>query len=448
MKLRRLLIVDDEESIGVTLKEALSDEGYYVWAVQNGYDALHTLEKCEIQVVFLDIWMQPLDGLEVLKKIKEKFPHVAVIMMSGHGSIETAVTATKLGAFDYVEKPLSLERILVLLNNLNQILELEEENERLRQEVDEKYALIGESQVVKQIKKLIQVVAPTNSWILITGENGTGKELVARELHHLSQRKDRAFVAVNCAAIPEGLIETELFGHEKGAFTGAYARKKGKFDMADGGTLFLDEIGDMSLHTQAKLLRILQEQQFERVGGNETIQIDVRVIAATNKDLSEEIKNNRFREDLYYRLNVIPFHISPLRERKEDILSLSEYFLADIAKHNKAKKKSLAPRALKKLEEYHWPGNIRELRNLIERFAVMTESTEIGERDVILSHGAGNKEVEISACDLKGARGEFEKQFIMEKLSECEGNVSKTAKAIGLERSHLHRKIKQHNIKL
>src|SRR3989338_4447212 len=318
----------------------------------------------------------------------------------------------------------------------------EEENERLRQEVDEKYALIGESQVVKQIKKLIQVVAPTNSWILITGENGTGKELVARELHHLSQRKDRAFVAVNCAAIPEGLIETELFGHEKGAFTGAYARKKGKFDMADGGTLFLDEIGDMSLHTQAKLLRILQEQQFERVGGNETIQIDVRVIAATNKDLSEEIKNNRFREDLYYRLNVIPFHISPLRERKEDIRLLSEYFLTDIARHNKAKKKSLAPRALKKLEEYHWPGNIRELRNLIERFAVMTESTEIGERDVILSHGAGNKEVEISACDLKGARGEFEKQFIMEKLSECEGNVSKTAKAIGLERSHLHRKIK------
>jgi len=448
MKLRRLLIVDDEESIGVTLKEALSDEGYYVWAVQNGYDALHTLEKCDIQVVLLDIWMQPLDGLEILKKIKEKCPHVAVVMMSGHGSIETAVIATKLGAFDYVEKPLSLERILVLLNNLNQILELEEENKRLRQEVDEKYGLIGESGALKQIKKLIQVVAPTNSWILITGENGTGKELVARELHHLSQRKDRAFVAVNCAAIPEGLIETELFGHEKGAFTGAYARKKGKFDMADGGTLFLDEIGDMSLHTQAKLLRILQEQQFERVGGNETIEIDVRVIAATNKDLSEEIKNNRFREDLYYRLNVIPFHIPPLRERKEDILSLSEYFLADVAKHNKVQKKSLSPRALKKLEEYHWPGNIRELRNLIERFAVMTESTEIGERDIILSHGVGNKEVEINACDLKGARGEFEKKFIMEKLSECEGNISKTAKAIGLERSHLHRKIKQHNIKL
>src|SRR3989338_412126 len=286
----------------------------------------------------------------------------------------------------------------------------EEENERLRQEVDEKYALIGESQVVKQIKKLIQVVAPTNSWIMITGENGTGKELVARELHHLSQRKDRAFVAVNCAAIPEGLIETELFGHEKGAFTGAHARKKGKFDMADGGTIFLDEIGDMSLHTQSKLLRILQEQQFERVGGNETIQIDARVIAANNKNLPEEIKNNRFREDLYYRLNVIPFYIPPLRERKEDIKLLSEYFLTDIARHNGIEKKSFSRGAIRKLEAYNWPGNVRELRNLIERFAVMTEGSEMVERDVILPNMnmAEDKKTEISPCDLKGARGKFE----------------------------------------
>ena len=448
MKLRRLLIVDDEESIRTSLKEALSDEGYYVWTAQNGHEALNTLEKSDVQVILLDIWMQPLDGMEVLKKVKEKFPHVAVIMMSGHGSIETAVTATKLGAFDYVEKPLSLEKIIVLLNNLNQVLELEQENKRLRQEVDEKYGLVGQSETVKQIRKLIQVVAPTNSWILITGENGTGKELVAHELHRSSHRKDRAFIAVNCAAIPEGLIETELFGHEKGAFTGAYVRKKGKFDLADGGTIFLDEIGDMSLHTQAKLLRILQEQQFERVGGNETIQVDVRVIAATNKNLSEEIKNGCFREDLYYRLNVIPFHVPPLRERKGDVKFLSEYFLADIAKHNGFEKKSLSAGAIKKLEEYDWPGNIRELRNLVERFAIMTEGIEIGEKEIILPMGDGGKKVEISLCDLKGARGEFEKKFIMEKLSECEGNISKTAKAIGLERSHLHRKIKQHGIKL
>ncbi len=447
MKLRRVLIVDDEESIRVSLKDVLNDEGYHVWTASNGSEALSILEKADIHVVLLDIWMTPLDGMEVLKKIKAKFPHVAVIMMSGHGSIETAVAATKLGAFDYVEKPLSLEKIIVLLNNLNQVLELEEENTRLRQQIDKKYDLIGQSQAVGKIKKLIQVVAPTNSWILITGENGTGKELVAHELYRLSQRKDRAFVPVNCAAIPEGLIETELFGHEKGAFTGAYNKKKGKFDLADGGTLFLDEIGDMSLHTQAKLLRILQEQQFERVGGSETIQVDVRVIAATNKNLEEEIKNNRFREDLYYRLNVIPFYISPLRERKEDIKDLSEYFLTDIAKHNGIEKKSLSPEAIKKLETYDWPGNIRELRNLIERFAIMTVGSEIGERDVILPRAMDNK-IDMSSLDLKGARGEFEKKYILEKLSECEGNVSKTAKAIGLERSHLHRKMKQHNIKL
>ena len=447
MKLRRVLIVDDEESIRVSLKDVLNDEGYHVWTASNGSEALSILEKADIHVVLLDIWMTPLDGMEVLKKIKAKFPHVAVIMMSGHGSIETAVAATKLGAFDYVEKPLSLEKIIVLLNNLNQVLELEEENTRLRQQIDKKYDLIGQSQAVGKIKKLIQVVAPTNSWILITGENGTGKELVAHELYRLSQRKDRAFVPVNCAAIPEGLIETELFGHEKGAFTGAYNKKKGKFDLADGGTLFLDEIGDMSLHTQAKLLRILQEQQFERVGGSETIQVDVRVIAATNKNLEEEIKNNRFREDLYYRLNVIPFYISPLRERKEDIKDLSEYFLTDIAKHNGIEKKSLSPEAIKKLETYDWPGNIRELRNLIERFAIMTVGSEVGERDVILPRAMDNK-IDMSSLDLKGARGEFEKKYILEKLSECEGNVSKTAKAIGLERSHLHRKMKQHNIKL
>ncbi len=446
MKEKTLLIVDDELSILTTLEGALSDEEYQVYTAQNGKEALDLLKKHEVQIVLLDIWMSPMGGLETLKNIKSQFPNVGVIMMSGHGNIETAVIATKMGAYDYVEKPLSLEKLILVIQNLLSALALGEENKKLKEQNNESYELIGESPAMKKIKQLIALIAPTNSWILITGENGTGKELVAHELHHLSQRRGHAFVAVNCAAIPENLIESELFGHEKGAFTGAYAQKRGKFDLANGGTLFLDEIGDMSLNTQAKILRILQEQRFERIGGNQTIQIDVRVIAATNKNLLQEIENGCFREDLYYRLNVIPFKIPSLRERKDDIEDLASYFLDQIAQKNGKEKKKLNPDALKKLKSYEWPGNVRELRNLIERFDIMTEGPVIEAKDIVLP--IVTKAFDDMPDNLKDARGEFEKVYIQKKLEENHGNVSETAKAIGLERTHLHRKIKQYQIKI
>jgi len=338
---RSVLIIDDEVSIRESLTGALEDEGIKTFSVEDGRKGIDFLKNQGVDVVLLDIWMRPPDGIETLTLIKQSWPAQIVVMMSGHGTIETAVKATKLGAYDFIEKPLSLEKLLVTLQNSFKARDLTQENMALRKQVRKKRALIGNAPAIIQIKELIQRVAPTTGSVLITGENGTGKEIIARNIHTLSKSYSKQFIEVNCAAIPEELIESELFGHEKGAFTGAIQRKKGKFDLADGGTLFLDEIGDMSLKTQAKILRILQEKKFERVGGSETISVDVRVIAATNKDLKTEIKKGNFREDLFYRLNVVPIVVPPLRDRQGDIGVLAQYFLEEFSTTNLSKQKSL-----------------------------------------------------------------------------------------------------------
>jgi len=399
----------------------------------------------------LDIWLPGIDGLQTLKTIKSEHPDVLVIMMSGHGTIETAVKATKLGAFDFIEKPLSLDKVIIMVNNALNVIRLEEENILLKQKVSHQYELTGVSPQITELKEMIIIVAPTNAWILIMGENGTGKELVARSIHHLSRRSSKSIVEVNCAAIPEELIESELFGHEKGAFTGATEKKRGKFDLAHEGTIFLDEVADMSLKAQAKILRILQEKKFERVGGNKLIDMDVRVLAATNKDLEKEMEAGRFRNDLYYRLHVIPLHVPPLRERKEDIKPLAERFLLDAAVKEGQQQKILTDDALQLLMEHDWPGNVRELKNIIERLIILTPSNEITLKDIPLLNikMEGGKSLSIdnlTADSLKDAKMDFEKQFILKKLEENEGNISKTAEAIGLERSNLHKKLKSFKV--
>ncbi len=447
-----ILIVDDEESICQTLKGILSDEGYNVLVAGSGEDALKIMEEELTQLVMLDIWLPGIDGLETLKKIKAQYPDVMVIMMSGHGTIETAVKATKLGAFDFIEKPLSLEKVIILINNALNVLRLEAENIMLKQKIVHQYELTGVSKQITELKEMINIVAPTNAWILIMGENGTGKELVARSIHHLSHRAHKPIVEVNCAAIPEELIESELFGHEKGAFTGATEKKRGKFDLAHDGTIFLDEVADMSLKAQAKILRILQEKKFERVGGNKLIDMDVRVLAATNKDLEKEMEAGRFRQDLYYRLHVIPLYVPTLRERKEDIRPLAEKFLQDAAEKEGEEPKILTDEALAVLMEHDWPGNVRELKNIIERLVILTPAREITPKDIPplqvkdLSKTPFAMEDNISLSvisnSLKDAKSDFERQFILKKLEENEGNISKTAEAIGLERSNLHKKLK------
>ena len=442
-----ILVVDDEESICQSLKAILSDEGYQVLVAGSGEEAVKIVEEEMPQLVLLDIWLPGMDGLETLKAIKKINPQALVIIMSGHGTIETAVRATKLGAFDFIEKPLSLDKIIILVNNAISLIHLNEENTLLKQKVSHQYELTGESALITELKEMISIVAPTNAWILIMGENGTGKELVARSIHHLSLRSHKDIVEVNCAAIPEELIESELFGHEKGAFTGATEKKRGKFDLAHEGTIFLDEVADMSLKAQAKILRILQEKKFERVGGNKLIDLDVRVLAATNKDLEEEMKEGRFRQDLYYRLHVIPLVVPPLRERKEDIKPLAERFLLDFTIREGLEPKKLTDDALWLLMKHDWPGNVRELKNIIERLIILTPSDEITAKDIPLLNikeerdmASGTESVLVDS--LKDAKMDFERQFIIKKLEENEGNVSKTAEAIGLERSHLHKKLK------
>ncbi|MFZ1036089.1 MAG: sigma-54 dependent transcriptional regulator [Smithella sp.] len=442
-----ILVVDDEESICQSLKAILSDEGYQVLVAGSGEEAVKIVEEEMPQLVLLDIWLPGMDGLETLKAIKKINPEVLVIIMSGHGTIETAVRATKLGAFDFIEKPLSLDKIIILVNNAINLIHLNEENALLKQKVSHQYELTGQSALITELKEMISIVAPTNAWILIMGENGTGKELVARSIHHLSLRSHKDIVEVNCAAIPEELIESELFGHEKGAFTGATEKKRGKFDLAHEGTIFLDEVADMSLKAQAKILRILQEKKFERVGGNKLIDLDVRVLAATNKDLEEEMKEGRFRQDLFYRLHVIPLVVPPLRERKEDIKPLAERFLLDFTIREGLEPKKLTDDALALLMKHDWPGNVRELKNIIERLIILTPSDEITAKDIPLLNikeerdmASGTESVMVDS--LKDAKMDFERQFIIKKLEENEGNVSKTAEAIGLERSHLHKKLK------
>jgi two-component system nitrogen regulation response regulator NtrX len=445
-----ILVVDDEASICQSLKAILSDEGYQVMVAGSGEEAIKMVAEELPQLVLLDIWLPGIDGLETLKAIKAAHPHVLTIMMSGHGTIETAVKATKLGAFDFIEKPLSLDKVIILVNNALNIIRLEEENVFLKQKVSHQYELTGNSPVITELRDMINIVAPTNAWILIMGENGTGKELVARSIHHLSHRSHKHIAEVNCAAIPEELIESELFGHEKGAFTGATEKKRGKFDLAHEGTIFLDEVADMSLKAQAKILRILQEKKFERVGGNKLIDMDVRVLAATNKDLEKEMETGRFRQDLYYRLHVIPLHVPPLRDRKEDIKLLAERFLLDFAAREGQPAKVITDDAVALLMEHNWPGNVRELKNIVERLIILTPSDEITPEDIpalnikteVSTDAASLPNTALSADLLKEAKMDFERQFILKKLDENDGNISKTAEAIGLERSNLHKKLK------
>ena len=441
---RSILIVDDEESIRFSLKGGLEDEGYHTLLAANGEEALQIIESHEVDLILLDIWMPGKDGLQILEDLKKDGFKPPVIIMTGHGSIDTAIRATRLGALDFIEKPLDLNKIIITINNTLHLRALEEENALLRKKAEKDDEIIGNSPAIRKLKEQIDRAAPTDAWVLILGENGTGKELVARRIHKNSLRAKQPFVEVNCAAIPQELIESELFGHEKGAFTGATERRRGKFDLANNGTLFLDEIGDMSLPTQAKILRILQEQRFERVGGAQTIQVDVRVLTATNKDLEKEIEAGRFRQDLYYRLNVIPIYVPRLADRKEDIPELVEHFLKMYSSLKGGKKKTMTEGAVKKLMQHDWPGNVRELKNIVERLVIMTPGDVITVDDILPlgSRAASATDRLIDITLLKDARAEFEKMFIEKKLKECGYNISKTADLIGVERSNLHRKIK------
>lgn len=445
------MIIDDEAAIRQSLSDALEDEGYQVSVARNGEEGIVQIEKIVPQIVLLDIWMPgKYDGIDVLRETRERFPLTEFIIMSGHGNIETAVKSTKLGAWDFVEKPLSLDKISILLGNIISYQNERSEKTALLNKLRKNIAMIGESRAMMDLKKMVARVAPTNSWVLITGENGTGKELVAQNIHYLSRRAGANFVAVNCAAIPEDLIESELFGYEKGAFTGAQRTKKGKFDLAHGGTLFLDEIGDMSLKTQAKILRILQERCFERVGGTEVIEVDVRVLAATNKDLAKEIREGRFREDLYYRLNVIPFVVPTIRERKEDIPILVDHFSEQFAREGGYRKKIFSEKAQQKLMSYDWPGNVRELRNFIERIYILTPGDFVDVADLRFA-GLAASIPEDSFSELptfREAKARFEKEYLLKKILENQGNITKTAEVIGLERSYLHRKIKGYGIEV
>jgi two-component system nitrogen regulation response regulator NtrX len=454
---KTILIVDDEESICQTLSGILADEGHEVVTAASGEEALRVVEEELPSLVLLDIWLPGIDGIDVLKAIKAGHSQIHVIMMSGHGTIETAVKATKLGAFDFIEKPLSLEKVILAVNHALDLVRLEEENLLLKQKVSHEYELTGQSGPIQDLKEMIGIVAPTNAWILIIGENGTGKELVARSIHRQSRRVQKPFVEVNCAAIPEDLIESELFGHEKGAFTGATAQKRGKFDLANEGTIFLDEVADMSLKAQAKVLRILQEKKFERVGGNRLIPTDVRVLAATNKDLEREMEEGRFRQDLYYRLNVIPLRIPPLRDRPEDIPPLVDWFLRDFASKEGEAEKKVADEVMAVLMRHQWPGNVRELKNIIERLVIMTPSNLISRCDIspLFAEGMVAAETEavppaldVTADSFRAAKQDFERQYIIRKLREFDGNISKTAEAIGLERSNLHKKIRNYGLEV
>ena len=441
----KILIIDDEASIRTTLANILEDEGHRTTLCDSGEAAVPLFAREEFDLIFLDLWLPGVDGMAVLERLRSAGAP-PVIVISGHGNIDSAVKATRLGAYDFLEKPLSLERVLLTVNHALTDRKLRDQVSDLKRQFTLEELLIGESDVMKKLDDQVRSAAPSNTRVLITGENGSGKEIVARTLHRLSTRAEQPFIDVNCAAIPEELIESELFGHRKGAFTGAIDDRKGKFEMADGGTLFLDEIGDMSLKTQAKVLRVLQEQTFQKVGGQQPIVVDVRVIAATNKDLEAEIAANSFRSDLFYRLNVIPIEVPPLRARGNDVILLAEYFLRRFAAETASEKKRLSAGAASKLRAYHWPGNVRELRNVIERLAILLKSTTIEAEDIVLgTRNALPAEVD-PGLTLREARDEFEKQYILARLREFAGNVSRTADALGVERSNLYRKLHAYGI--
>ncbi len=440
-----ILIVDDEAGVRSSLGGVLRDEGYDVEAVESGEACLDEVTRAAYDVILLDVWLTGMDGLETLERLRERQVDASVIMISGHASIESAVRATKLGAFDFIEKPLSLDKTVLVVRNAIRQRRLEVENRALRARVDRQQVMVGSSRVMAALRDQIAMTAPTNGRVLISGENGTGKELVARQIHTLSHRRSGPFVEVNCAAIPEELIESELFGHMKGSFTGAVADRRGKFEAASGGTLFLDEVGDMSLKTQAKVLRALQEQVVEPVGGHRSVPVDVRVIAATNKDLAAEIRAGRFREDLYFRLNVVPIFVPALRDRGDDVVRLAEHFIAEFAREYGRRVKQLTPGAVLRLRAYRWPGNVRELRNVIERLMITVPDDAIEEHDLDFlspteapSASAPSDPLE----QLQAARESWERRYIAGALAACDGNMSRTAEVLGIERSNLYKKMR------
>ena len=456
---RRVLVVDDEKGIREALQQLLEYEQIEVQACASGSEALQRYPEFRPHLVFLDVKMQGMDGLETLRKLREIDPHAQVVMISGHGSIQTAVEATQLGAYDFLEKPLDTDRILLTLRNALQHVDLASENVRLKAEVHAQYEIVGTSRGVKQVIERLEKVAPTPARVLITGENGTGKELVARAIHLLSSRARGPFVEVNCAAIPTELIESELFGHVKGSFTGAFADRAGKFELADGGTLFLDEIGDMSLSAQAKVLRALEEGVISRVGSGKTQEVDVRVVAATNKDLKAEIAAGRFREDLLYRLNVVPIEVPPLRARRADVPQLVEHFVGQLGRAGGLQPKPFAPEAVQRLAAHDWPGNIRELRNAVERLLILTTGPAVTAQDVerIASVGTSDAAGGTEAADVAGApwmraatfeafKQVAERTYILAKLKENDWNVSETARTLEMPRSNLYKKIERYRL--
>ena len=446
-----ILVVDDEPGVRSSVSGVLQDEGFDVDSAGTGEECLEKANGAAFDVILLDIWLPGLDGLTTLQRLRERQIDSQVVIISGHGNIESAVRAIKMGAFDFIEKPLSLEKTVLVVRNALRQRALETENRVLRAKVDRQQqpVMVGESPAMNRLRQEVALAAPTNGRVLILGDSGTGKELVARTIHHTSRRKSGPFVEVNCAAIPEELIESELFGHVRGAFTGAVTDKPGRFEQANGGTIFLDEIADMSLKTQAKVLRVLQEQVMERVGGTQRIKVDVRVLAATNKELPAEIRGGRFREDLYFRLNVIPIFVPSLRDRQQDIPLLAEHFMALVAAADGHRPKRLAPEAAARLQQYAWPGNVRELRNVIERLNIMVGGDTITAQDLGFLGRDGAPDVSTPhgpIVPLSEARDQFEKEYILRTLAEQQGNMSRTAEVLGVERSNLYKKLRAFGI--
>jgi two-component system nitrogen regulation response regulator NtrX len=452
--LSTILVVDDEQGIREVLQDVLADEGHRVITVEDGFRALEALQEGAVDLVILDVWLPNMGGIDVLKRIRDSWPEIEVVVISGHANINMAVQAVKIGAFDFLEKPLSLEKTITVVENALKMEELKRENRSLKQSILFEDEMVGSGEGMEKVRELIDQSADSDARILILGENGTGKELVAREIHRRSRRSQAPFVEVNCASIPETLIESELFGHEKGAFTDAHARRKGKFEQANGGTVFLDEIADMSLNTQAKVLRVLQEMKFERIGGEKSINVDVRVIAATNKNIQEEIRSGRFREDLYFRINVIPIFVPPLRDRIEDLLELVDYFMGKFKRSIDEPPRRFSEDSLQLLRTYSWPGNIRELKNFIERINIMTEEKVISAESVrrfLTSRTDWEKDELLKGFEsmkLNEAKDEFEREFLVKKLEENEQNITRTSRALGITPSHLHNKIKKHGIEI
>lgn len=450
-----ILVVDDEEGIRSALRGILEDESYSVSSAVDGLDALASLQKDIPDLVLLDIWMPGIDGLETLQKIKELYPDLAVVMISGHGTIETAVKSTKLGAFDFIEKPLSLEKVLVTVHNAISMSRLQQENSSLRGMMEERFEIVGDSESARSLREQIRIVAPTSAPILIFGEKGTGKDSVAHTIHRYSLRSEKPFIVINCAAIPEELMESEIFGHEKGSCPGAASSRKGKIDLADGGTLFFEEIGEMPLKLQQKLRTLIAEHKFERLGGVKSIDADVRIMASSSSSLEEAINSGGFSDDLYFLLNVVPFDLTPLRERKEDIPELIGHFLETFCRREMREKKSISADVVEVLQLYDWPGNIRELKNIMERLVIMSTAASIDISqlpEAILESSrrfqSASEGLPADNSSLRGAREDFERLFIMQKLEENDWNITRTAEAIDLERSNLHRKIRSYGIEL